>query len=74
MVNGIIIMNNNISANENYNKHQYTNIDQQYYNAFTAYIKQRRAEIVYQYELQQAKQRAEAQAQSDLVSWAETRD
>jgi hypothetical protein len=73
MVNGII-MNNNISANENYNKHIYTNIDQQYYNAFTAYIKQRRAEIVYQYELQQAKQRAEAQAQADLVSWAESRD
>ena len=66
-------MNNNISANENYNKHQYTNIDQQYYNAFTAYIKQRRAEIVYQYELQQAKQQQEAQAQADLESWASTK-
>ena len=70
----LIIMNNNISANENYNKHQYTNIDQQYYNAFTAYIKQRRAEIVYQYELQQAKEQAEAQSQADLVSWAESHD
>jgi len=73
MVNGII-MNNNISANENYNKHTYSNIDQQTYTRMKAYIAQRRAEIVYQYELQQAKQRAEAQAQSDLVNWAESRD
>lgn len=67
-------MNNNISANENYNKHTYTNIDQQYYNAFKAHITKRRAEIVYQYELQQAKQQQEAQAQADLANWAESRD
>ena len=65
-------MNNNISANENYNKHTYTNIDQQYYNAFTAHIKKRRAEIVYQYELQQAKQQQEAKAQADLEAWSST--
>ena len=63
-------MNNNISANENYNKHTYTNINQQYYNAFKAHITKRRAEIVYQYELQQAKQQQEAKAQADLEAWS----
>jgi hypothetical protein len=67
-------MNNNINGNYNMNQHMYTNVDEQYHLTMTRQIAERRAHIVYQYELQQAKERAEAQAQSDLVSWAETRD
>jgi hypothetical protein len=40
----------------------------------TRQIAERRAHIVYQYELQQAKEQAEAQAQADLVAWSESKD
>ena len=67
-------MNYNISANENFNKDKYVQIDQSYYTRMKEYITKRRAEIVYQYELQQAKEQAEAKAQADLAAWSESKD
>jgi len=67
-------MNNNINGNYNMNQSAYTNVDEQYHITMTRQIAERRAHIVYQYELQQAKERAEAQAQSDLANWAESHD
>ena len=67
-------MNNNISANENYNKDKYTNIDQTYYTAFKAYIAKRRAEIVYAIEQQEYAEQAEKKSITDLSNWAESKD
>lgn len=67
-------MNNNINGNYNMNQHEYTNVDEQYHITMLRQIAKRRAQLVYEYEVQQYNKQMEEQAQHDLVSWAESRD
>ena len=63
-------MNNNINGNYNMNQSTYTNVDELTHLQMSRRIAERRAQIVYQYELQQAKQQQEAKAQADLEAWS----
>ena len=67
-------MNNNINGNYNMNQSTYTNVDELTHLQMSRRIAERRAQIMYEYEMQQYHQQQEAKAQNDLAAWSESKD
>ena len=67
-------MNNNANMNYNLNQSNYTTLTESQHTNALEVIKERRAKMVYQVELEEYNKQSESQAQADLVNWAETKD
>jgi hypothetical protein len=66
-------MNNNYNGNYNMNQSNYTSLtESQYTNAIEA-IKQRRAKLIYEMEMEEYNRQADLKAQNDLDGWASSK-
>jgi hypothetical protein len=67
-------MNNNINGNYNLNQYNYTIMTESQHTQMLEHIKQRRAQIIYQIEMEEYNKQADKRAQSDLEAWALSHD
>jgi hypothetical protein len=67
-------MNNNANMNYNLNQSNYTSLTESQYTNAIQVIKQRRAKLIYEMEMDEYNKQADLKAQNNLRAWAETKD
>ena len=67
-------MNNNINGNYNMNQPNYTMLTEAQHTNALQVIKQRRAKLIYELEMDEYNKQADKRAQNDLEAWAHSRD
>jgi hypothetical protein len=67
-------MNNNINGNYNLNQPNYTTLTETQHTNALQNIKQRRAKLVYELEMQEYNEQAEKKSITALTNWAESKD
>jgi hypothetical protein len=67
-------MNNNYNGNYNLNQPNYTTLTETQHTNALQNIKQRRAKLVYELEMQEYNEQADKRAQNDLEAWALSKD
>jgi hypothetical protein len=67
-------MNNNYNGNYNINQSNYTSLTETQHTNALQVIKQRRAKLVYEMEMDEYNKQADKRAQNDLEAWAMNKD
>ena len=67
-------MNNNYNGNYNMNQSNYTTLTESQYTNAIEVIKQRRAKLIYEMQLEEYNKAADLKAENNLRAWAESKD
>ena len=66
-------MNNNYNGNYNMNQSNYTTLTESQYTNAIEVIKQRRAKLIYEMEMDEYNKQADMKAKNDLDAWASSK-
>ena len=66
-------MNNNANMNYNLNQSNYTTLTESQYTNAIQVIKQRRAKLIYEMEMEEYNKQADMKAKNDLDAWASSK-
>ena len=66
-------MNNNYNGNYNMNQSNYTTLTESQYTNAIQVIKQRRAKLIYEMEMEEYNKQADMKAKNDLDAWASSK-